>query len=207
MKKEAIFSRDTDRTYRYALRRIWDESLPKVMFVGLNPSDADESKDDPTVRRCIKFVKDWEKYGGLLIGNLFAFRSPNPQVMRNASDPIGKDNNLWLNSLAKEASLVIAAWGDGGAFRNRGNEVRTLIVDLHYLKLNKSGEPSHPLYLLSDLKPKPLISETTYNNIESKNEAGCILCQFCYEENNELICESNNKKVDAADISDSYSPR
>lgn len=210
MKTNALFS--ADRKYRYALWRIWDETLPQVMFIGLNPSDANESKDDPTVRRCITFAKSWQKdgrqqYGGIIIGNLFARCSPDPKVMMKDKEPIGTENDQWLLKLSKDASLVVGAWGDKGLFQNRGHEVRKMIPDLHYLKLNKSGEPSHPLYLLSDLKPQPLISKTTYNNIDSKNEAGCVLCQSCYEENDELICESNNKKVDAADICDSYSPR
>jgi len=203
MKKDARFS--PDRTYRYALWRIWNETLPKVMFIGLNPSAANENKDDPTIKRCIEFSKSWG-YGGLVVGNLFAYVSQNPNEMMRFSEPVGLENNQWLLKLAEEAELVVAAWGDDGAFRNRGSEVRRLIPDLHCLKLNKSGEPSHPLYLLSDLKPKPLTT-ANYDNANSVDEAGCILCQNCFEENNELICERQNKPVDASDICDFYRAR
>ena len=54
---DAFFSKD--RLYRYALWRIWDNELPKVLFIGLNPSTADEVKDDPTIRRCIRYALDW----------------------------------------------------------------------------------------------------------------------------------------------------
>ena len=50
---------DKDRVYRFALWRFWDDGLPKIMFVGLNPSTADENKNDPTVRRCIGFAERW----------------------------------------------------------------------------------------------------------------------------------------------------
>ena len=53
---DAKFSKD--RIYRYALWRIWDDTLPKLLFIGLNPSTADETNDDPTMRRCIRFSKD-----------------------------------------------------------------------------------------------------------------------------------------------------
>lgn len=70
MKKNAILS--DDRKYRYVLSRNWDETKPTVLFIGLNPSIADESEDDPTIRRCINFAKDWG-YGGILMTNLLSF--------------------------------------------------------------------------------------------------------------------------------------
>ena len=61
MKSEAILS--VDRKYRYVLTRTWDETLLNIMFVGLNPSTADETTDDPTIRRCINFAKSWDMVG------------------------------------------------------------------------------------------------------------------------------------------------
>ena len=65
IKKSATFSEC--RKYRYSLWRVWDESLPFVLFIGLNPSTADEIEDDPTIRRCINFTKEWG-YGGMCMG-------------------------------------------------------------------------------------------------------------------------------------------
>ncbi|GHX72979.1 hypothetical protein VCSRO16_3593 [Vibrio cholerae] len=62
------------RKYRYALWRTWDSDKPFAMFIGLNPSTADEKNDDPTLRRCINFAKSWG-YGGVCMANLFAFRA------------------------------------------------------------------------------------------------------------------------------------
>lgn len=50
------------------------------MFVGLNPSTADETEDDQTIRRCVGFAMDWG-YGGLCMGNLFAIRATKPKNM------------------------------------------------------------------------------------------------------------------------------
>jgi hypothetical protein len=143
------------RKYRYALWRTWNDAKPTVMFIGLNPSTADETNDDATLIRCINFAKSWG-YGGVSMANLFAFRTTAPEDMKAVKDPIGLNNDDWLIKLANEAELVIGAWGDNGSFLNRSNQILDLIPNLHYLKLNKSGEPAHPLYLSSELKPIPM---------------------------------------------------
>ena len=143
------------RKYRYALWRIWDDSKPFVMFVGLNPSTADETSDDPTLTRCIKYAKSWG-YGGLCMANLFAFRATEPADMKASDDPIGIENNKWLKKLAKDAALVVAAWGNDGSYLERSEQVKEFLPNLYCLKLNKSGEPAHPLYQAAKLKPVPI---------------------------------------------------
>ena len=147
---DAYFSKD--RIYRYALWRTWDESLPKVLFIGLNPSTADEIQDDPTIRRCIRYAKDWN-YGGYIMGNIFAYRSTDPKKLLDIEDPVGPKNNYWLKKLSKEASLTIGAWGNHGKILNRGNQISKMLKTFHCLKITKEGFPSHPLYLHSRLKP------------------------------------------------------
>ena len=80
------------RKYRYALWRTWDETKPHVMIIGLNPSTADETKDDPTITRCINFAKSWG-YGGVCMANLFAYRATEPTVMKGSTDPVGTEND------------------------------------------------------------------------------------------------------------------
>ena len=147
---DAHFSKD--RIYRYALWRTWDESKPKVLFVGLNPSTADEVQDDPTIRRCIRYSKDWG-YGGYIMGNIFAYRSTNPKKLLDIDDPIGSKNDYWLKKLNKEASLTIGAWGNHGKILDRGSQINQMFKTFHCLKITKEGFPSHPLYLSSKLKP------------------------------------------------------
>jgi hypothetical protein len=125
------------------------------MFVGLNPSTADEVDNDPTVTRCINYAQNWG-YGGLIMSNLFAWRDTDPRAMKAAQEPIGPENDTWLARLAAEAGLVVAAWGVDGRHRGRGDQVARLLAgQLHYLKLTKDGHPSHPLYLKKTLKPEP----------------------------------------------------
>ncbi|MEM9256710.1 MAG: DUF1643 domain-containing protein [Pseudomonadota bacterium] len=143
------------RRYRYALWRTWDRALPRVLFIGLNPSTADESIDDPTLVRCMRFARDWG-YGGVSIGNLFAYRATQPADLKQASHPIGVRNDDWLARLAAEAALTVAAWGNDGAWMNRATAVRASLTDLHCLKLNDTGEPAHPLYQRRDRVPLPL---------------------------------------------------
>ena len=133
------------RKYRYALWRTWDDTLPYVMFVGLNPSTADENTDDPTLIRCMNFAKSWG-YGGVCMANLFAFRATDPSLMKTSENPVGRLNNKWLKELASQAGLVVAAWGNDGAYLGRSQKVVNMIPQLHCLKINKSGEPAHPLY-------------------------------------------------------------
>lgn len=154
MKRETIFS--PCRTYRYTLWRTFGamEGDGYAMFIGLNPSTADEVNDDPTIRKCIAFAKTWG-YGTLCMTNLFAFRATQPTDMKASSDPIGPDNDTHLVKLAQDAKVVVAAWGTDGVHLGRDQRVRAIVPNLHYLRKTKDGHPGHPLYLPGDLVPKP----------------------------------------------------
>jgi hypothetical protein len=161
-KSKAIFS--DDRRYRYTLHRDIPDSLPSgklVMFIGLNPSTADEFQDDPTIRRCINFGRDWG-YSRFVMTNLFAYRATNPDYMVQADDPIGPDNDKHLIETALFADLIVAAWGAWGSFRNRDADVLAMLHNVHYLDLTRKGQPRHPLYLPGNLTPKPLL-EAVYD--------------------------------------------
>ncbi len=161
-------------TYRYALWRTWQdedglfeqqvveagESVARtILFLMLNPSDADGSINDPTMRRCIGFAKSWG-FGRLSAGNLYAFRSPSPAVMRAAADPVGPENDAWLKRLAEEAEVILCAWG-AHADEQRVFDVVSFLPreKLHtFTTLDGSGpwmtkggavqpQPRHPLYI------------------------------------------------------------
>jgi len=141
-----------DRVYRYDLWRTWIGGEGFAMFVGLNPSTADEIQDDPTVRRCIAYAKTWG-YAGLCMTNLFAYRATQPQDMKMSTDPVGPRNDLVLKERAGRAGVVVAAWGVHGTHNNRASAVRAMLPQLHYLRLTKDGHPGHPLYLPKTLNP------------------------------------------------------
>ena len=155
MPERTIFS--PCRRYRYTLWRSWGGLFGAsryAMFVGLNPSTADETMDDPTIRRCVSFAKKWG-YDALCMTNLFAFRATDPNVLKRQREPVGRGNNKYLVQCARTAGIVVAAWGAHGAFRGRDAQVLKLLADMHYLRLTKGGHPAHPLYLPADLEPMP----------------------------------------------------
>lgn len=140
------------RKYRYDLWRVWNTNKPFCLFIGLNPSSATETIDDPTIRRCIQYSKDWN-YGALCMTNLFAFRATLPKDMKAQQDPIGPDNDKILKERAASAGIVIAAWGKDGKYLNRDEEVIKNLPIIYCLKQNKDKTPAHPLYLKKDLMP------------------------------------------------------
>ena len=140
--RAALFS--NDERYRYRLRIVWDPDLPYVCFIGLNPSIADELKDDPTIRRCVDFAKRWGK-GGIAMLNLFAYRATDPRELKRAANPIGPENTLAFLALEvlKSRSVPIAAWGAFPMVGLRASEVMRLEA-LHCLGTTKGGFPRHP---------------------------------------------------------------
>lgn len=137
--------------YRYSLWRQWAPG-PRVMFIGLNPSTADATLDDPTIRRCIGFARAWG-YSGLMMTNLFAWRDTEPRNMMAVTDPVGPDNDRVLRLGYERAALTVAAWGAHGTHDGRDKVIRAMLPDLHYLRLTKHGHPGHPLYLPAALQP------------------------------------------------------
>lgn len=143
-----------DNKYRYILSRAWGPG-PHVTFIGLNPSTADATTDDPTIRRCIGFAKSWGA-GSLVMVNLFAFRSTDPQNLLTTADPIGPENDHWLDVGLKDAEIVVAAWGTRGGLLGRAEAVRHKYHGrLSALKITNSGMPGHPLYIPATARPIP----------------------------------------------------
>jgi len=150
MKTGASFS--ACRSYRYALWRQWARG-PRVLFVMLNPSTADDRRDDPTIRRCIGFAKSWG-FGSLAVGNLFALRTPSPRELAKSEFPVGTANDRCLRRLQRSAALVLAAWGNHGILYDRAAAVRRMLIDPRTLGLTGSGQPRHPLYVAARTVPQ-----------------------------------------------------
>lgn len=144
-----------DNAYRYWLTRVVDPSKEDkiVVFIGLNPSTADAIKDDPTIRRCIRFARDWG-YGRLVMLNLFAFRATDPKDMKAEGDPVGPENDWWLRKWIVAADEVVCAWGVHGTHKNRDLAVLGMIPKPKALGRTKGGQPRHPLYMPIDSKPQ-----------------------------------------------------
>ncbi|VTT96531.1 Uncharacterized protein OS=Sinorhizobium meliloti Rm41 GN=BN406_01856 PE=4 SV=1: DUF1643 [Gemmataceae bacterium] len=149
--------------YRYTLTRVWDPAKDPVVFCMLNPSTADGAQDDPTIRRCVGFARQWG-YGGLTVVNLFAFRATLPRDLLKAADPVGPDNDRHIAAAAARRT-VVCAWGSLGSTRRevamrrrRAGIVAGLLtgfVALRHLGLTAAGQPMHPLYRPATVVPEP----------------------------------------------------
>ena len=150
------------RRYRYTLTRRWAPN-PMVQFVCLNPSTATELIDDPTVRRVKRFAADWG-YGGVVMTNLFAWRSTDPAALKVVPEPVGERgifitvgglefdnrNDFWLYTMSRKCALTVAAWGTHGALLYRGAKVKQMLCGMKCLALTAGGFPKHPLYVRAD---------------------------------------------------------
>ena len=139
------------RRYRYLLTRELSGRRGPLLFVGLNPSTADETQNDPTIRRCIGFAESWG-HSRLIVANLFAYRATHPKDLKTVRHPIGVENDRVLLRESREAQTVLLGWGVHGVYRNRHEEVLDLLSEhpLYCLGVTKAGHPRHPLYLRSD---------------------------------------------------------
>jgi hypothetical protein len=149
-------------TYRYGLRRQWDDSLGEVLFVMLNPSTATEEKNDPTIERCQRRAQKLG-FGALRIANLFAFRATLPTDLKQAADPVGPENAPLLQEWSGQCDLTIAAWGSHGDLLGQGALLAPMLRgDVRHLGLTKAGHPRHPLYVSYEVQPQPWPQELRY---------------------------------------------
>lgn len=160
---EAVISEDG--LYRYVLNRRWSGG-PVMPWICLNPSTADASADDPSIRRMCGFARR-EGCGGICVLNLYALRSPDPSALRDAQwrgdlDPVGPDNDKWLAGLGELGAIawacgdpvvpVVLAWGAHPLAAGRVPQVVKLLggLPLSCLGTTRSGAPRHPLYVRGD---------------------------------------------------------
>lgn len=153
--------------YRYLLSRTWDNDLPAITWVMLNPSTATASSDDQTISRVVGFSRLWG-HGSAEVVNLFAFRTTSPALLQVPDDPVGPGNDdVVLNSAARTGKVIVA-WGNHGELANpstgapRCDEMLRMLDDAERkvvcLGKTRRGQPSHPLYLPADTRPTPIHS-------------------------------------------------
>lgn len=148
--------------YRYTLERQWnlsphDPNARRVLWVMLNPSTADEERNDPTITRCIVFSQRWG-FDGLVVVNLFALRSTDPRELYRApvGSVVGEDNDQHIVSQRLRCQRIVAAWGAHGALLGRATKVLDLLAPDPVLCLGRTtlGHPRHPLYVKGDVAPQ-----------------------------------------------------
>jgi Protein of unknown function (DUF1643) len=86
----------------------WDGTRSRVAIIMLNPSTADETQNDPTIRRCIAFAQSWG-YESVEIVNLFAYRTSYPKELSKATEPIGIENDNYVLQASNRSSRLVFA--------------------------------------------------------------------------------------------------
>ncbi len=180
--KDAALSEDG--LFRYTLTRWWGEkhfSEPDCglwMPIGmLNPSTADSFIDDPTIRRCVSFAAGLG-YNGLLVVNLYAYRTSDPSDLADQPDAIGPRNDDMIRSVLRaarghtlgQASIedlkFYCAWGVATGHVHRHRKVLGMAIDTGFrpfaFRRTKAGWPAHPLYLPADVQPAPYYEDTRF---------------------------------------------
>jgi hypothetical protein len=156
----ATFSRC--RRWRYLLWRCWDASKPAANFLMLNPSTADELKLDPSCTRARNYAERWG-YGALVVTNIFGWRATDPDEMKRVKDPVGRGNDRAIVQAAKDAGIVVCAWGNHGEHMGRAGAIIDLLkkngIELHALRTTGTGHPAHPLYLPGSLAPQLFLTK------------------------------------------------
>lgn len=150
--------------FRYRLERRWGDG-PALLFIMLNPSTADASVDDPTIRRCRHFTLA-HRFDALEVVNLFAFRATEPVDLSRAGYPTGQANDFHMSAAIDAAGAVCVAWGAHGGLpsvEKRVQEVMPMLfkhgVQPQCLQITRGGHPSHPLMLRNDCRLRPFTLE------------------------------------------------
>ena len=149
---DAVF----DGRHRLRLERTWDASLPRLGWVMLNPSVADAEADDPTIRRCTGYARDWG-YGSMIVGNLFTRIETDSRLLFSHRRRNHRDATTYLEQLADETDLIVCAWGALPAARERAAAVAEILLQSHEalyaLAINATDDPLHPLRKRKSLTP------------------------------------------------------
>lgn len=152
MIKGADFSEDG--LCRYSLWRIWDETKPLAMFIGLNPSTANAETDDPTIRR-VKTIAANLGYGGVYMCNCFSYISTNPDMLKDETLETIMQNSEIIKRVADRCKDVFFAWGNFRIVTDAGidKKLSERFPNAKALFINKNGSPKHPLYCKSNINP------------------------------------------------------
>lgn len=145
--------------YRYWLLRELRHTacavrMRRIAWLMLNPSTADCTVNDPTIKQVMAFSMIWG-FDAAEVVNLFAWRATDPRELRKAADPIGPKNDGWIADTVNGCELLICAWGAHPMARARAAQILPHIqTPMMCLGTTKTGMPWHPLYRPHDLKPK-----------------------------------------------------
>jgi hypothetical protein len=140
--------------YRMRLDRDLGQSGPVAAILGVNPSTADAITNDHTIRKDMGFGRrlGWSR---IIKVNKFAYRATDVRALASAADPIGPDNDRYIDEAFREADIVVWAYGPLAKLpkrlRRRWIEVGFISAragrHIHCFGTAKDGHPLHTLML------------------------------------------------------------
>lgn len=145
-KQDARFS--DDRKFRFSLYREWDSAKPKVAFIGLNPSTANEITNDNTITKCAKIAAN-NGFGAFYMINLFTYVTAYPNELLTCGNPDYLADD-YIHNVTVNCSATVACWGAFKQNKERANVVLSKLINPLCLKINADGSPKHPLYCKDD---------------------------------------------------------
>lgn len=125
-------------------------------YFGINPSTADATIDDATVRKWIGFTK---VNGGkrFIVGNVSAVRATDVKELASVlvSPSQWRENLTHIEQIVADADILVPCWGNRSkAPRHMRNDFDTVLSYLlsmgkpvRHFGLTQSGDPKHPLML------------------------------------------------------------
>ena len=144
------------KKYRYCLTRIWDDTLPYAMCIGLNPSNAGSDKDDATIIILVKALKKLG-YGGLKMVNLYSCITSKPKNIFDFLNP--EDSHYaWIKITALACQSIVFCWGTFKQAEHRSRYMKKLFPQALCFGKNQNGSPWHPRALTyAGIKPEDAI--------------------------------------------------
>jgi hypothetical protein len=152
--------------YRYRLERTVRGRGETYGFFGVNPSTADATINDQTVKKWIGFTDRWNG-GRFMVGNVFAYRATDVGELARAVDPVGPDNDLHLERIVREADILVPCWGKIDKvprhLRGRFDDLIAMLCasgkPVMHLGLNACGSPKHPQMLGYKTPLRPWVAD------------------------------------------------
>ena len=116
--------------------------------VGLNPSFIKNGKN--ATASILLDIAIREGFDSIVITNLYGYITPDPKQLKGLSDPVGDENNIWIENMKNACSKILCIWGNN-ADKNRVQEILPLIKKKAYtIGFTKSGQPRHVLHTKKD---------------------------------------------------------
>lgn len=144
--------------YRTVLRRWTGDAFPDryMMLIGMNPSTADATANDPTITREWGFAQR-EGFNGFLKCNISDYRATDPKALLALPEGeiMSAANMTGIACFAQMAALVVFCCGKPNralipAYEIARQTLASVGVPVYCFGTNSDGSPKHPLYLRAD---------------------------------------------------------